>query len=144
MVPHNVFPLIGSSGQAVSNQFGPHRQMVSMDKWSPTNLVPLDKWSVGYSVGIQKFKEWIGSGSFVQVDRTKFVGDHLSRGSILWGSFVQGDRKKGDQIGDQMCAALKVDSNAYLLKSIKQYFAQSSPVTIFFVFLSIQRIKAFI
>ena len=107
--------LIGPSGQMVPNQFSPPGQMVSknsvpMDKWSPTNLVPLDKWSLEYSVcqegqvvGIQKYGDQIGWEPFFLGDQ--ILGDPLSGpnlmgtvcpgGSILWGSFVQGDRKWG-------------------------------------------------
>ena len=83
-----------------------------MDKRSPTNLVPLDKWSLEYStcpggqaVGIRKYGDQIGWGPFVQGDhlfrgticpgRQNLLGTICPRGSILWGSFVQGDRKWG-------------------------------------------------
>ena len=95
--------LIGPSGQTVPNQFGPHGQMVPqnlfpMDKWSPTNLVSVDKWSIEYSVcpggqalGIQKYKDRIGWGPFVQ--RDQFYG------IICPGEQEVGDRKSGDQMG---------------------------------------------
>jgi hypothetical protein len=76
--------LIGPSGQKVPNRFGPHGQMVQ-PIW-----FPLDKWSLEYSVcpgvqalGIQKYRDRIGLGPFVQEDQ------------ICWGQFVQGDRKSG-------------------------------------------------
>ena len=75
MVPHNGFPLIGPSGQAVANQFGPHRQMVSMDKWSPTNLVPLDKFRREPKI---QGMNWFG---------TICPG---GQDQICWGPFVQG------------------------------------------------------
>jgi hypothetical protein len=128
--------LIGPSGQTVPNYFSPLGQMVPqnllpMDKWSPTNLVPMDKWSLEYSfrpigqaVGIQKYRDQIGWGPFVQGDQilgdhlsrgtkffgtllsigTEFDGDHLSRGINLMGIVCPGgqevgDRKSGDQMG---------------------------------------------
>ena len=79
--------------------------------FGPPKWVPLDKWSLEYSVypGGQAVDIWKYG--------TELVEDHLSRGikflgticpwgphlletifpggSILWGSFVQGDRKSG-------------------------------------------------
>ena len=63
--------LIDSSEDTVHNQFGPHGEMVPknlviMDKWSPTNLVRLDKrfleYSKGQEVEDKKSGDQTGSG----------------------------------------------------------------------------------
>ena len=66
-----------------------------MDKWSPTNLVSLDKWSLEYStcpegqaVGIWKYGDRIGWGSFFPGNRT--LGPFVHGDQMCWGPFVQG------------------------------------------------------
>ena len=92
----------------VPNAYGPQtfgppqlvpKNLVIMDKWSPTNLVLLDKCSLEYSicpggqaVGIHKYEDQIGWGPFVQGDQ--LFGNHFSTVTEF-----DGDCLSGDQMG---------------------------------------------
>ena len=61
----------------------------------------------GQAVGIKKYRDHIGWGPFVQVDQIfldilpwgpDLLGTICPAGLVLWGSFVQGDRKSRDQM----------------------------------------------
>ena len=105
LVPHNGSPINWSPCTNSPQPIQSHGQMVPknlvpMDKRSPTNPVRLDKHSLKYSicpggqaVGIWKYKDRIDWGPFVQGDQT--LGDHFYRGIIFMYSYVQGHSKLG-------------------------------------------------